>query len=267
MVNSKYVKRKKAKKIAIIASSVSACLIVVFVLLTLIGHSLGNFTVSLSNRDGVSIALDLKAAFNNPTTYLRVGDLPSLDETTYDEIMERHGDSQIDNELTDSFIGGQRKPSGDGFAYLKFFKLTYFIKNTGSSDAQYDFTLNVLENRKPNNWNYTLLDLLRVVVYENDGTDITSHDWESFGKEEFDGTTYKAVPISKTHESGPDMIITTPFVSDQILVQRTNQSITAGEIVRYTILFWLEGTDTQSFGDRPDECSLKLGANIQAYAM
>lgn len=263
MINLEYVKRKKRRKIVLIASLAASCVLAVAIVIAFLGQVVGSFTVSMKD-EYAKISLSEHSDMSNNSTFLRVGKIPQMDVYTVSALSNHE---QLDNEETDYHIGVEKDKRGND-KYLYFFKYTFFLKNTGDRAVSYELNLNVLENHKPKNGDHDLLDILRVRFYEN--TD-EQHIYETFAKKSrnvhFDESENPSYDEAIGAQQGSDDFCgyAQQFVSDELILTKSDARFNPGDQVRFTIVTWLEGEDPQAVNSQPENCSLKLGVDITAY--
>lgn len=259
VVDLAYVKKRKRKKITILVSSISAVVVAVFVILSFLGRNLGSFTVNL-NRSNVSLALSEKSNLEDSTSFLRIADIPTMDTYTYGMIDK---DSEVDSEATDYLKGAQRNIKGE-VTSLNYLKYTFFITNTGTTSATYDFSLNFLDNEDGSNVdNQAIKDIMRVKLYSN--TDSDSHNATIYANK---GKNVKVVDGQETfneYVSDTNKQLCTNFVDEDTVLKFKYENFKSGEQIRYTVLIWLEGSDPECTGTPASDTKVRLGIDINAY--
>lgn len=259
VVDLAYVKKRKRKKITILVSSISAVVVAVFVILSFLGRNLGSFTVNL-NRSNVSLALSEKSNLEDSTSFLRIADIPTMDTYTYGMIDK---DSEVDSEATDYLKGAQRNIKGE-VTSLNYLKYTFFITNTGTTSATYDFSLNFLDNEDGSNVdNQAIKDIMRVKLYSN--TDSDSHNAAIYANK---GKNVKVVDGQETfneYVSDTNKQLCTNFVDEDTVLKFKYENFKSGEQIRYTVLIWLEGSDPECTGTPASDTKVRLGIDINAY--
>lgn len=259
MVDLAYVKKRKRKKITILVSSISAVVVAVFVILSFLGRNLGSFTVNL-NRSNVSLALSEKSNLEDSTSFLRIADIPTMDTYTYGMIDK---DSEVDSEATDYLKGAQRNIKGE-VTSLNYLKYTFFITNTGTTLATYDFSLNFLDNEDGSNVdNQAIKDIMRVKLYSN--TDSDSHNATIYANK---GKNVKVVDGQETfneYVSDTNKQLCTNFADEDTVLKFKYENFKPGEQIRYTVLIWLEGSDPECTGTPASDTKVRLGIDINAY--
>lgn len=253
-------KRRKRRRIAI-ATIICTIGVISMSIIAFLGNQVGSFTVNLAN-EGVSLAIDEHSSFDKSTTYLHVSDIGAITgphSYVWFETSEKYSFKQIHDENTQFKMGNSENENG-----VRFFKYTFFIKNTGSIHATYDMDVNLVENVKPNN-SYGLDEYLRLMIFEGQGEDEnrTVYARRSLTKYNVDQEIYKE-NICGAEGSGNYRGEAELFVDDTLLARRTNE-LDAGQMRMYTILFWLEGEDPEC-QLVPDKASLRLGVSINAHS-
>lgn len=265
MVELNAVKRRRKKKIAAIVAGISSCVMTAFIIIAFIGQRVGSFTVAVTSRGKTELSLFDNAKLENPTTYLRVGDIPAMSMYSAVKFTD---DSKLDSDSTDYTYGAKKDQDGN-LRFMYFLKYTFFIKNTGEEVVDFTFSLKVTENIKPDNVTYDLLDLSRIRLYNNVDTD--THEYSTYAKisskmriDEEGNPTYNK-PIAG--ELGTEMYcgFAKQYVSDNVLIERDYENFKPGQTERITIILWLEGEDEYSAGIQPKNCSLRLGVEISGY--
>ena len=275
MYDLQYVKKRRRRKIAALVSLFTAIGITSLVIISFLGRTVGTFTVSLKNND-VKLSLSEKASFENPTSYLRLGKILGLRETSFVNLPEAE---VIDSDETPYDYGTimvNGKP--DSLQYVKY---TFFVRNVGKSIAQYNMSINITDRSKADNDERILDDTLRVMVYENNPNEDT-HNYRVFAKASAENNIDKdgnetrrefisTVPELKVNEAYPheddEHPLAETFASGSTVAEYKVGNFGKDDVKRYTIVLWLEGDDPQSTNDRPvpEGATIKLGIDITAY--
>lgn len=271
MVELEYVKKRKRKKVVAIVSLISSVVVVAFVILAFIGKDLGNFTLEVKGS-GAELALSKDSTFDNTTSFYTVDKLATFETYTIKSIPE---DDVLDNENSSDNLGKKINADGEVTA-LYYFKLTYFIKNVGDDTANYDLKLKLTENNKSYNTNSSLDEILRVRFYENTISSST-HNQVTYAKatnsvrHDSDGNITNSECIGKETDGLCDSYLsdttgeTTPFYDSETVFKRSYKGLKAGDSMRYTIVFWLEGEDPECKDEKPQGATLKLDMSYEAY--
>jgi hypothetical protein len=271
MVELEYVKKRKRKKVVAIVSLISSVVVVAFVILAFIGKDLGNFTLEVKGN-GAELALSEDSTFATTTSFYTVNKLQTFETYTIKSIP---ADDILDNEDSSDSLGQKTNSDGEVTA-LYYFKLTYFIKNVGDDTANYDLKLKLSENTKSYNTDSSLDEILRVRFYENTANSST-HNQITYAKAtntvryDSDGNITDSECIGKETDGVCDTYAsdttgeTTPFYDDETVFKRSYKGLKAGDYMRYTIVFWLEGEDPECKAEKPQGATLKLDMSYEAY--
>jgi len=278
MVELKYVKKRKRKKLAAIISALATLGISVFVIVAFLGRFVGTFTVAL-DTGSVKLSLAEKHSFEDSTSYIKFDSLPPFDLTTFVNLPAA---SVLDNEETPYLAGS--KTDSNNHEVLKFFKTTFFVRNSGDATASYELKVNITKDDpgivKIDGYfrEVRLSSILRVMVYENDNDDNHNYtvyaqkrtltDYPTVGEDDnVELREYTSFDKEETlRRYGNDLpYYAEMFESDYCIATRPVANFVPGDVKRYTIVVWLEGEDHDASGTPPTGGNLKLGVTINAY--
>ena len=227
-----------------------------------------NFSVSLSSAKGVDLVLLEKLNSNNRSNYYEEDDIKPYREYTYSYLLPFL--EPIDSEETDCDFGANIDVDGN-IDSLNFFKYTFYIKNNGPTIADYDFRIKIADNKLSSDGR-SLDEIVRVMLFENDAYS-NNHDYYVYAKKS--NTTYidkfgeptNWEPISTMPEEESFYGFAIPFESDSVVGTFNRRTVLPNEVMRYTIVFWLEGMDPDSNSEvaAPVGASLKFGIEINGY--
>ena len=278
MVDLLYVRRARRKRIAAMVSIGTTIALVAYGIIAFLGRRVGTFSITLQKSD-VSIAICDESSFQKPSSYLRVPELPNITLWTYRSLVET-GDDKLDNEENSWIAYGASKNDKGEIIGLNYFKYTFFVKNVGTIMAAYDIQVTISDITNPKNGaNHTLDDILRVMVYENDGYDASEHSNKRvFAKtsrqvnyldEEETQITHQEYIAGDTHDVRNNFGFAEEFESidktSGIIMKNHVGGFNMNDMIRYTIVYWLEGEDPECSNVAPEGCSIKIGVNIKAY--
>lgn len=282
MYDLEYVKKRKRRRLAALVSLFSSIGVASLVVVSFLGRTVGTFTVSIQNST-VKLALCEKSNFEEPTSYLRIDNIPNkYTEYTY-KWLENKGFDVIDDENRSYYFG----LSEDGEA-MGFLKYTFYIKNIGTKLARYTLSVNLEESTKGDNGK-TLDDTLRIMLFENDPAVEDSHNFDVYAKELSDlrykvkdikGNYTNQAFISKTPAPASDGIVyedethrlAEPFLTNRgtAIIQKEVDNFGIDDMMRYTVVYWLEGDasipeyDAQGNPLEPKGAKIKLSIDINA---
>ena len=265
-----YVKKRKRKKIVAVLTAIATMGVGVFVLVSFLGRFVGTFTVSL-DTGSVKLSLSEKSSFDDATSYIKIDSLPAFDLYSFTDLPAA---DEVDDE--NSTYGTVKDSHGN--ASMKYFKYTFFVRNSGNIAADYDLKVNLTKNLPSADGRY-LDTFLRVLVYENDASS-NEHSYTvyakksetpnpTFGYEEGDTTFKEYVSYTRLDDAKNDNIafpgFAEMFESDNVITTIPVRNFQKDEAKRYTLVVWLEGYDQQAKGNPPEGGNLKLGVTINAY--
>ena len=267
MVNLAYIRKRKARKI--IAAIALGCAAVALVIgaIAMLGQQASPFTVKLANA-GVSLSLSTKEdeETEGGKVYIMADQVPEY--CCYSEVLlNRINDLDSDGTYSSFNLDENNKETA-----TRYFKITFFVENNGSADADYDLQL-MLNNPTHHATNrYDMDSILRVRFYENRNLD--EHYFKTYAKS---SATKHADPV--TGEDSWKELISVPaddpkdnqyaeeFLSSKLILKSHISKLAKGEKVRNTFIVWLEGEDPECIGNEPPtDSALVLGVDISAHA-
>lgn len=278
MYDLKVVKRKKAKKVVTAVASISVAGILILCAVALLGTQSGAFTVALKQGSNKSFGLAEKLTSDSYQTYMTTGKVPEYDEFTFPNFYNDQGnayyetladmDADIDNDATNNAYIYSETTSG----VLKFFKYTFYVVNYGTEPVNYTSTLMLKNAVKAKNG---LESILRVGFYENkvaESGQPETHNHKFYAKaaseyETYFGSTADNPEVHQINEyrerlyDGSDEFCEM-FETSNKLVSSSVADLMPGEKMRYTYLFWLEGSDPDCYGEAPLDNRLKMSVSI-----
>ena len=196
----------------------------------------------------------------NQTSYLQIGSVPPMDTFTYGMLDDS---ADIDNEETDYLMGAQYNVKGE-VVDLNYLKYTFFLSNVGPTIAMFDFRLKFLDNQDGGNVDNTdVKDILRIGLYSNtekDEHNVTYYASKGKNINIVDGKETFNEYVSDTNRS-----LCTNFADDETVLSFRVKNFAPNSQIRYTVLFWLEGSDPDCTGVPKDESKVRLGIEINAY--
>lgn len=226
------------------------------------------FLISLSNTS-VDLVLSSKSSFENEKDQLLVDNIPLLGEDTF---LNLPGSDQLDNENTDYQLGLVEDGS---LHYLRYFKYTFFVKNKGPVTADYSLKVKITENIKEDD-GYSLDSVIRVMLFNNNASS-SEHNYNVYAKKsdvakQVDGQTTYQEYISLSPEQAQERGVEFPgyaeeFNNESTIANWQMTDVKQGDINRYTIVYWFEGEDPDSFVMAPLKAKVRLGIEINATEM
>jgi hypothetical protein len=272
--------RKKRRKITWIVFGVSGTGVAILAIIAFIGQVSGNFTIKL-NDTKAHLGLSDDDNFTQSTSYLTARGLPQGYEFSCDGLPTP--------DIADSNTGGDK--SGDQLAddgsvlYQHYFGTTFFMKNFAEDTAAFHVAMNIDDYRTPENQTSSLMETIRLRVYENVLTGTTeTHNCETYALQAPtsrwytlpDGTTEtrECIGAFTTAADGtrtPNATQTinngfcTNFESTSRVFGRDYNNMTSGTIIRYSLQMWIEGEDKDSFVTaQPKGASITLSMHFSS---
>ena len=256
-IYSKYVRRRKVKKIIASVGCLGAVGVVVLGSIALLANNAGAYSVSL-NRGSASLSLSNTESFESSSTYMAANDLPPLNEYTYNAWSEEDDDFvSLDSELSLT-----PSPSAEG-STVPYFKYTFYVKNFGDSVAEFSLSLKIEVVGKTTNGAIDLNSVLRVMFYSN--RDLNEHNRRVFAqRSNFNTEVENGITVpARERISTPTSDYAEPFISPNKALSVQERDFAPNDIIRYSFVFWIEGEDPDCIGNPPDNC-LSLSVIINA---
>jgi hypothetical protein len=271
--------RKKRRRIAWIVFGVSGTGVAIFAILAFLGQISGNFTIKL-NQVEAHLGLSDDDGFSTTTSYLTASGLPQGYEFTADKLPE--------SEVFDDNTGGDKssdvRDEKGNLMYQEYFGMTFFMKNFAEDTAAFHVAMNIDDYKTPSNQAHSLLESLRVRVYENIYTGTTeTHNCETYALMASstnwftlpDGTTETRECIGKETTSSDGTRtpnakkainngFCTNFESTKIIFGRDYNRMTSKMVIRYSVVMWVEGDDPEGFGVQPQGSSITLSMHFSS---
>ena len=280
MYDLQYVKKRRRRKIAALVAAFSSIAVTFFIVTSFLGRTLGTFTVSLNNSE-VNLALCEEKDSNKNSTYLRVNANSRYVEHSYEDfqgVLETLDDEKVPSTVGEFDIPTYENGVMKNETGLEFFKYTFYVKNIGNKVAAYNLKINISDRTRAKDASgRSLDDTLRVMVFENDGKS-DNHDYLIYAKRslinnyDIDGHetdrefifTDDRLPNRETENY---RLVDKNFQDIDVVAEYKVNNFVRNDIMRYTIVFWLEGADPQSDPTEsyPEGATLKLGVDISAY--
>lgn len=189
-----------------------------------------NFRV-LIDKEGMNIlSLSNFSSFASPTEVLSLGGPRYMDNVTLMDIYYKLPEI----EATEGTYG----KNGE----IDYLAATFFLKNVSGEDQIYRESI-ILDDITKN-----VDDAIRIMIIRNGVSTI-------YAKLSADGTPEEAVPgqdFTRSGRPGPksEVWMTEPFLNDRYVFYNAGLTVKAGEVVKYTILVWLEGWDAECIDNR-----------------
>jgi len=266
MVNQKSIKKRRKKRRIIIVTSISAILITALVIIAFLSNYVGNFTISLINYE-TRLALSTSSDMENSTTHIAMDGFDNAVPYTKGDVDEANLDTDVGGEKSLIFDITEDQQAGLYFAY------TFFVTNVGDGPCYYYYGVKINDETSGDN-NELISDAMRIRMYENifeedETTETMTHeylDYTRYNSETSDDTSLNADTRSYLSECEEDFASgdLKYFNDTDIIILSDNNStkLWPNEIVRYTLVIWIDGNDPDCQGDFFDNNS---GIRISTY--
>ena len=233
-------------------------------------NSNGLLSIKLVN-DKVQLLLSDKQSFDNPTKALNIKETYVFEEFTYSALPSS---DILDNEETPFDYGLYKR--GNDESVMRYFKYTFYFKSTCEYNMDYIVDISLEESKKSaNDSDRTIADTLRVMVFENK-VDDNNHNKEIYAKESTETnydkqgnrTNREFVSVHpNNNQEDEEHPLAKSFINDTTIAKYHGMGFSKDEIMRFTIVVWLEGEDPQStaLAAAPTGSSVQLSISLDAY--
>lgn len=277
MLDLTYVRKKRRKKVVAAIAIIASVGILILCIVALLAKQPGAFTVAMNNGS-VDLALSRDQEFSEPTPYLSEKTNTCYREYTYDAFdvdFEEGGLPYFDDPYRTA-----PEATGEGTnKTIPFFKYTFFVKNLGDNEADYTLALNMSQVGINTSNEQGVEASLRVAMFENydhvegEGDDAIQYRLEDHGHKIYAFANHREkptrnpetgvleYPAEQISEGCSDLAI--PFISNKVVLNSQVKNFKPSQIVRYTFVLWIEGSDIDCSGDYPNN-TLKLGVTVNA---
>ncbi len=212
-----------------------AIIVILLFLLLLISITYGILYIVNTNGN-FTITLD-KNAYEEEK--LEVSPRKDFEFTTHKLVVENL--DYIDN-ITESWIPANVDTEKDGpHNGNNYMAYTFYVRNKSNDVLSYSRAIEILAKVK------NVDDAVRVKVYLNGESIVYA----------------KRTPDTNEPEPG-----TTPFVSDKLVMSELRENFQPGEVDKYTVVIWLEGSDPECINDIIGgelKMQMNLGENTKSY--
>lgn len=204
----------------------------------------GTFVIRMDNEN-TSLKLDVHSSFDSLTDFIEDTNISTLSGAyCYSWFNEsiNYKFSDIHNEYTEPEMDRTEKG-------IPFYKFTFFIKNTGDSESNYymDIALKGIEKNHVD-------ESIRVLAFEGDNKQ----------------TVYAKASKTNSNSNGKELIqcdnesLGLAEIISENEITIGPRTLGADKDIKYTLLFWIEGTDPEC-EVLPDDVTFNVEVNIKAY--
>lgn len=279
----RFVRLRKRRRAAWIVLGVSFAGCLVMAIVAFLGQNFGRYTIRLDNSGNATLTMAQNLAtqqsgsldIEGGTTFLDLRGLSTNNLTQADDLP---APEELDSDVTESNLAAKKALQDDTSKY--YFVYTFYLKNLGAVTVPYNASMNVESATEPTNLDVScsLESIIRIRVFENvfvSGNEPT-HNMVTYAKK-------KTVPKGSSSDFEPQELISkanaeysynqgyaTNFLYDDgnpkdIVVFSGDREIEKEQIIRYTIVMWLEGNDPDCDDVvQPDGGTLSLAMHFTA---
>ena len=266
MVNQKSIKKRRKKRRIIIATSISAILITALVIIAFLSNYVGNFTISLINYE-TRLALSTSSDMENSTTHIAMDGFANAVPYTKADVDGANLDTDVGGEKSLIYSISDSQEAGLYFAY------TFFVTNVGDGPCYYYYGVKINDETSGDN-NELISDAMRIRMYENmfeenETTATATHefmDYTRYNVESSSDTSLNAdtrAYLSECEEDYASGDLKYFNETNTIILSDNNSTLLwPNEVIRYTLVIWIDGDDPDCQGDFFDNNS---GIRISTY--
>ncbi len=277
--SAKYARRRKQRNIALIVTGVGLVGVTMLGIISFLGRVSGQFTIKMDPRiaptsmklfetvDGEGKSLITAKGLNNAYT--------TTAKTVFEYVDTLKSNNELNgsNNLTRQFSSNDETNENIDLALV----FTFYAENTSKSeDTTFDYDMAIDDYVAPTNSSTQPYSYLRVALFENlyqedgNGThDCTIYALEST-KNNAEGdnreilSTYRSVDRSPKYTYN-DIGYCTPFEDSFSIFTREAITLRPSEKMRFTIVAWFEGEDSDCAGNSPTGSSMTFSMNFKAH--
>ena len=270
MVNQRLIKKRRKKRRIIITTSISAILVTAFIIIAFLSNYVGNFTISLIDYE-TRLALSTSPDMDGSTTHLKVDGFSNAVPYSVDDI-----DRAEEQNILDTNTGGSNNETltiANEVEVSLYFSYTFFVTNVGDGPCYYYYGLDITDEDSGSN-DVFISDALRFRIFQNkydpdeteetlshESIDYTKKNDDSSSDEDLNPDTAEYLAKCEADNENGDL----EYFNDDstiILLDDASTKLWPDEVIRYTILMWIEGDDPDCVGDYFDQ---NAGIRISAY--
>lgn len=277
MLDLAYVRKKRRKKVVAAIAIIASVGILILSIIALLSKQAGAFSVALNNGSA-NLALSRTEDFDDPKPYLSEKTATCYREYSYDAFdvdFEEGGLPYFD----DPYRSAPEATGEGNNKTIPFFKYTFYMKNMGEGSADYTLALNMTNVGQNTSNEQGIEASLRIAFFENydhtigEGEDAIHYKLEDHGHTIHAFANHREKPV-RNPETGAleypseeisegNKELAKPFVSNKVILKSEVKNFAPRQVVRYTFVVWIEGSDIDCAGDYPNN-ALKLGVTINA---
>ena len=238
--------RRRTATLVVTIFLLAAVLITAAVYAILAFIDFNSFRITVDRSSGQSLSLSQDFEFTKPSSALGIDGPKFMDNVAYESID------------IEGIVNGEGELNGDNYIAN-----TFYLRNNGLKDCRYVEEVTLSNTYKGLEAAMRLL-IVRNVYEEVNGEWVpTENVYTCYAKERTepleDGTTQEYVSGGNGDQVVPDPVphpvnedeewLCVNFISDSIILHDQQFDIQSKQIVRYSIVVWIEGTDLECVDD------------------
>lgn len=269
-IETVYVAKRKRRLAAKLVAMITSITLVTFVIIAYLGSTVGRYTISLE-QDRIQMTMSPDGGFSRPTTLLRATNLTKAYPISVDSLPS--------HDVLDAGEGshnGVRRDEYGNFVSDIYFAYTFYVKNLSEIPVDYGVHLKLKTSASTIIDAVPVAEYVRIRFYENRVIDgITTHNYTNYAKrtnlvvyndndeQEF-RECVSITNLDKTCSAGnpENSVRASEFYALDSIAQYTYYQLPSQEVMRYTIVIWLEGNDPDCYGVTPQGASMEFSMNI-----
>ena len=294
-----YVKRKKRRTALWTLVGITGAGVLALGIIAFLGQNFGDFTVKLNNDEDASLQMGEVLSINQrgtdlqtPSTYLTAGgmtstscitadDLPSASILDSDITTDNYESVMYAKKVAKAAIGEKTSEEDDNTGV--YFNYTFYVRNVSSEAVSYSIKYYCTRNTLPNNLyndkgevqSVSLEKFVRIRVYENTYSSasaaLPTHNQTTYAyPRSTDGTALPEYVGDQNSKNPETCVVCENFSSWQsedhtfVVFDKQNLALPGSSIVRYSIVMWFEGYDSDVRTDvvTPTNGSLAFAIDI-----
>jgi hypothetical protein len=168
-----------------------------------------------------------------------------------------YADHLPDDDIIDNSTGGSKNGLKQSVAHPDYkvdtyMAYTFYVKNVSKDSTYFNLQLNLDAYKNGINQSCSLVDIVRLRLYANRYVEgqATTHENTTYAKMSADGVSDEIVSYA-TAAQDRNKSAATSFLSDKVVMEH-DYTLGSQEMMRYTVIMWLEGFDPQCTGTVPE---------------
>ena len=268
-------KRYRKKLLINFMITLSVIALLIIVVIAYLGSIVGNLTIQLQ-KDQSYLTMCETYHFDDDSTTSRLR-ATAIKASYASDINKMPSDEILDADVGDkryaSHNGNDASESGSG-VYLAY---TWYVKNVGDDILGMNYNIKIVDLKRSMYSTYTIDEAMRVMLYENEviyardknspDEDKRTHNYTVYAK----GTNNPIVIAGETEyrecvgESNGDGVCignnkerAERFYSDKYVMVQDVKQVAPFQVLRYTLVIWIEGNDPECVGNPPNGAGMEF---------